>query len=71
MALIILQVTVPMLGFYVLDKVLKEKYSFKEFIKAGGMKGSAQNRQRNEQDRRGGGKAAAEGRFHSYSTSNL
>ena len=37
MALIILQVTVPMLGFYVLDKVLKEKYSFKEFIKAGGI----------------------------------
>lgn len=37
MALIILQVTVPMLGFYVLDKVLKEKYSFNEFIKAGGI----------------------------------
>ena len=37
MALIVLQVTVPMLGFYVLDKVLKEKYSFKEFLRAGGI----------------------------------
>lgn len=37
MALIILQVTVPMLGFYVLDRVLKEEYSFKEFLKAGGI----------------------------------
>ena len=37
MALIVLQVTVPMLGFYVLDRVLKEKYPFKEFLKAGGI----------------------------------
>lgn len=37
MAMIILQVTVPMLGFYVLDRVLKEEYSFKEFLKAGGI----------------------------------
>ena len=35
MALIVLQVTVPLLGFYVLDRVLKEKYTFKEFMKAG------------------------------------
>ena len=35
MSLIILQVTVPLLGFYALDRVLKEKYSFREFFKAG------------------------------------
>jgi len=35
------------------------------------LKGSTQNRQRDQQDGRGGGKAAAEGRFHPYSTSNL
>ncbi len=35
MALVVLQVTLPMLGFYVLDKILKEKYSSKEFLKAG------------------------------------
>ena len=35
MALTALQVLLPMLGFYALDKVLKEKYSKKEFIKAG------------------------------------
>ena len=35
MALIVLQVTLPMLGFYVLDRVMKEKYEKKEFMKAG------------------------------------
>jgi hypothetical protein len=35
MSLIVLQVTVPLLGFYALDRILKEKYSFKEFSKAG------------------------------------
>ena len=35
MALIVLQVTVPLLGFYVLDKIVKEKYEKKEFMKAG------------------------------------
>ena len=35
MALIVLQVTLPLLGFYTLDKVLKEKYTLKEFGKAG------------------------------------
>ena len=28
-------VTVPLLGFYVLDRIIKEKYTAKEFIKAG------------------------------------
>ena len=37
MALIVLQVTVPMLGFYILDRVMKEKYSRKDFLKAGGI----------------------------------
>ena len=31
MALIVLQVTVPLLGFYVLDRIIKEKYTFREF----------------------------------------
>lgn len=35
MALIVLQVTVPLMGFYVLDKIVKEKYEKKEFMKAG------------------------------------
>ena len=35
MALIILQVTLPMLGFYALDKVLKGQYEKKAFMKAG------------------------------------
>ncbi|MBR5810674.1 MAG: hypothetical protein IKY36_04770 [Bacteroidales bacterium] len=35
MALIVLQVTLPMLGFYVLDRIMKEKYQKKEFMKAG------------------------------------
>ena len=35
MALTALQVLLPMLGFYALDKVIKEKYSKKEFMKAG------------------------------------
>ena len=34
MALIVLQVTLPMLGFYVLDRVLKEKYEKKQMMKA-------------------------------------
>ena len=35
MALIVLQVTVPLLGIYSLDRIVKEKYSFKEVKKAG------------------------------------
>ena len=35
MALIVLQFTLPMMGFLVLDKILKEEYSKKEFLKAG------------------------------------
>ncbi|MBO5979489.1 MAG: hypothetical protein J6Q12_03555, partial [Bacteroidales bacterium] len=35
MALVVLQVTLPMLGFYVLDRIMKEKYQKKEFMKAG------------------------------------
>lgn len=35
MALIVLQVTVPLLGFYVLDRIIKEQYTFKEFCKGG------------------------------------
>ncbi len=35
MALTVLQVTMPMLGFYVLDKVMKESYDKKTFMKAG------------------------------------
>lgn len=35
MSLIILQVTLPLLGFYVLDKILKQEYSFKELLKPG------------------------------------
>ena len=35
MALITLQVTVPLLGFYTLDKIIKEQYTAKEFTKAG------------------------------------
>ena len=35
MALIVLQVTLPMLGFYVLDRILKEKYDLKNLRKAG------------------------------------
>ncbi|MBQ8812398.1 MAG: hypothetical protein IJZ70_08825 [Bacteroidales bacterium] len=34
MALVVLQVTLPMLGFYVLDKILKEKYEKKDMMKA-------------------------------------
>ena len=34
MALIVLQVTLPMLGFYVLDRILKEKYEKKKVMKA-------------------------------------
>ena len=33
MSLIVLQVTIPLLGFYVLDRIIKEKYPFKEFGK--------------------------------------
>ncbi len=35
MALTVLQVTMPMLGFYVLDRIMKESYGKKEFMKAG------------------------------------
>ena len=35
MALIVLQVTLPLLGFYTLDNIIKEKYSSKELGKAG------------------------------------
>ncbi len=35
MALTVLQVTMPMLGFYALDRVLKEKYPKEKFMKAG------------------------------------
>ena len=35
MALIVLQVTLPMLGFYVLDRILNERYDKKTFMKAG------------------------------------
>ncbi len=35
MALTVLQVTMPMLGFYALDRVLKEEYDKKVFMKAG------------------------------------
>ncbi len=35
MALTVLQVTMPMLGFYVLDRILKEKYDSRTFMKAG------------------------------------
>lgn len=35
MALIVLQFTLPMLGFLTLDRILKKEYSKKEFMKAG------------------------------------
>ncbi len=35
MALTVLQVTMPMLGFYALDRILKESYDKKKFMKAG------------------------------------
>ena len=35
MALTVLQVTLPLLGFYTLDRILKEKYTLKEFGKSG------------------------------------
>ena len=35
MALIVLQVTLPLLGFYVLDRIIKEKYEKRDFLKAG------------------------------------
>ena len=35
MALIVLQFTLPMLGFITLDRILKREYSRKEFLKAG------------------------------------
>ena len=37
MALIVLQVTMPLLGFYVLDRIMKKKYSWDEFLKGGGI----------------------------------
>ena len=35
MALVVLQVTLPLLGFYVLDRIIKEQYDRKTFMKAG------------------------------------
>ena len=35
MALVVLQVTLPLLGFYVLDRIIKEKYDRKQVMKAG------------------------------------
>ena len=35
MALVVLQVTLPLLGFYTLDRILKEKYTTQELKKAG------------------------------------
>jgi hypothetical protein len=35
MALIVLQVTLPLLGFYALDRIIKEKYDKQKFMKAG------------------------------------
>ncbi len=35
MALIVLQMTVPLLGFYTFDRIIKEKYTSKEFVRAG------------------------------------
>ncbi len=35
MALTVLQVLLPMLGFYALDRILKEKYTTKEFMRTG------------------------------------
>ena len=35
MALIVLQVTMPLLGFYALDRIIKEKYDWKTFLKGG------------------------------------
>lgn len=35
MALVVLQVTLPLLGFYTLDRIIKEKYTRREFGKAG------------------------------------
>ncbi len=35
MALTVLQVTLPMLGFYALDRIMKEKYPKEKFMKAG------------------------------------
>ena len=37
MALIVLQVTMPLLGFYVLDRIMKKDYSWDEFLKGGGI----------------------------------
>ena len=34
MALVVLQVTLPLLGFYTLDRIIKEKYTSKQFTKA-------------------------------------
>ena len=34
MALVVLQVTLPLLGFYTLDRIIKEKYTPKQFMKA-------------------------------------
>ena len=37
MALIVLQVTMPLLGFYVLDRIMKKEYSWGDLLKKGGL----------------------------------
>ena len=37
MALIVLQVTMPLMGFHVLDKIMKKEYSWDEILKKGGI----------------------------------
>ena len=37
MALIVLQVTMPLLGFYVLDRIMKKDYTWDELLKGGGI----------------------------------
>ena len=37
MALIVLQVTLPMLGFYVLDRILKGGFGFRQIVRSGGI----------------------------------
>ena len=37
MALTVLQVTVPMLGFLVLDRITRQEYTKREFLRAGGI----------------------------------
>ena len=37
MALIVLQVTMPLLGFYTLDRIMKKEYSWNEILRKGGI----------------------------------